>query len=324
MTPAPRFAGLRPALVPGGRHPRGARRAAGAGARSAVPARPGLRRAVPPGPGDRAGRATATPARTDPTRRGLEAAIGELEGGDALVFASGQAAITALLLAVLRPGDTVLLPADGYFTVRAFAAATLRELGVTPVYAPTAGPYPSFDGVRLVLLETPANPGLDVCDITRRGRRRARRRRAGRGRQHRGDAARAAAAGARRRRGGRLRHQGADRALRPAARLRGDELRGAARPVDDVAGADRRGARGVRRVAGAPVAGHAGPAAGPAEPRTRPRSPRCCGTAPTWTVCAGPGWPATRRTAVAVSADAPDSRASSRSTSAAPSGWPGS
>ena len=30
---------------------------------------------------------------------------------------------------------------------------------------PTAGPYPSFDGVRLVLLETPANPGLDVCDI---------------------------------------------------------------------------------------------------------------------------------------------------------------
>jgi cystathionine gamma-lyase len=30
---------------------------------------------------------------------------------------------------------------------------------------PTAGPYPDFTGVRLVLLETPANPGLDVCDI---------------------------------------------------------------------------------------------------------------------------------------------------------------
>jgi cystathionine gamma-lyase len=30
---------------------------------------------------------------------------------------------------------------------------------------PTAGPYPSFAGVRLVLLETPANPGLDVCDL---------------------------------------------------------------------------------------------------------------------------------------------------------------
>jgi cystathionine gamma-lyase len=95
----------------------------------------------------------------------LEAAIGGLEGGPALVFASGQAAITALLLAVLRPGDTVALPADGYFTVRAFAAGTLSELGVRTVLVPTAGPYPDFAGMRLVLLETPANPGLDVCDI---------------------------------------------------------------------------------------------------------------------------------------------------------------
>ncbi len=30
---------------------------------------------------------------------------------------------------------------------------------------PTAGPYPSFDGIGLVLLESPANPSLDVCDI---------------------------------------------------------------------------------------------------------------------------------------------------------------
>jgi cystathionine gamma-lyase len=35
------------------------------------------------------------------------------------------------------------------------------------VEVPTAGPYPSMDGVRLVLLESPANPGLDVVDITR-------------------------------------------------------------------------------------------------------------------------------------------------------------
>jgi cystathionine gamma-lyase len=101
----------------------------------------------------------------NPTRRALEAAIGELEGGAALAFASGQAAVTAVLLATLRSGDTVALPADGYFTVRAFAEETLRGLGVTPILVPTAGPYPSFAGVRLVLLETPANPGLDVCDI---------------------------------------------------------------------------------------------------------------------------------------------------------------
>ncbi|BAL92306.1 putative cystathionine/methionine gamma-synthase/lyase [Actinoplanes missouriensis 431] len=105
-------------------------------------------------------------ARTEhPTRELLEAAIGELEGGPALAFSSGQAAITALLLAVLRSGDTVALPADGYFTVRAFAESFLRDLGVTTVLVPTAGPYPDLTGVRLVLLETPANPGLDVCDV---------------------------------------------------------------------------------------------------------------------------------------------------------------
>ncbi|WJK40044.1 cystathionine gamma-lyase [Solwaraspora sp. WMMA2056] len=102
---------------------------------------------------------------TNPTRRALETAIGDLEGGDTLVFASGQAAITALLLTTLRPGDTVLLPADGYFTVRALVATVLEPLGVTVRLVPTAGPYPDFAGVRLVLLETPANPGLDVCDV---------------------------------------------------------------------------------------------------------------------------------------------------------------
>lgn len=101
----------------------------------------------------------------NPTRRLLESAIGELEGGDCLAFASGQAAVTGLLLAVLRPGDTVLLPADGYFPVRAFATDTLAANGVRPAFVPTAGPYPDLAGVRLVLLESPANPGLDVVDV---------------------------------------------------------------------------------------------------------------------------------------------------------------
>ncbi len=101
----------------------------------------------------------------NPTRRLLEDAIGELEGGGCLAFASGQAAITALLMTVLHPGDTVMIPSDGYYNVRSFAASTLAGLGITTVEAPTAGPYPSFGGVRLVLLETPANPGLDLVDI---------------------------------------------------------------------------------------------------------------------------------------------------------------
>jgi cystathionine gamma-lyase len=104
--------------------------------------------------------------RTDnPTWRALEQAIGSLEGGECVVFSAGMAALSAVLLTLLRPGDTVLLPADGYYNTRAFAAAHLAGFGVRVLEAPTAGPYPPMDGVRLVLLETPANPGLDVCDI---------------------------------------------------------------------------------------------------------------------------------------------------------------
>ena len=182
-----------------------------------------------------------------------------------LAFASGQAAITGLLLAVLRPGDTVALPSDGYFTVRAFAEATLRELGVSSIMVPTAGPYPSFDGVRLVLLETPANPGLDVCDI-------------------RALSAAAHAAGAlvavdnttATPLGQRPLDLGADLAVASGTKAltgHSDVLLGYVATRDDDLLArlttwrshDRRGARRVRRLAGPPLAGHAGPAAGPAE-----------------------------------------------------------
>jgi cystathionine gamma-lyase len=97
----------------------------------------------------------------NPTWRGFEAAVGDLEGGDCVVYASGLAAVSAVLTLV-GPGQTVVLPSDGYFLSRSLAAALA---GVDVVLCPTAGPYPSFDGVRLVLLETPANPGLDQCDI---------------------------------------------------------------------------------------------------------------------------------------------------------------
>jgi cystathionine gamma-lyase len=101
--------------------------------------------------------------RTDnPTWRALETAVGDLEGGECVVFSAGLAAVSAVVLTLVRPGDTIVLPADGYYRTRAWAA-TLDGVTVRP--APTAGPYPPFDGVRLVLLETPANPGLELCDI---------------------------------------------------------------------------------------------------------------------------------------------------------------
>jgi len=103
----------------------------------------------------------------NPTWRALEAAIGELDGGHTVLFASGMAAISATLRLLCRPGSAVVLPADGYYLARALAAEELAPLGVEVREVPTAGPWPSslFAGASLVLLETPSNPRLDVCDI---------------------------------------------------------------------------------------------------------------------------------------------------------------
>ncbi|MFI9385612.1 cystathionine gamma-lyase [Kutzneria sp. NPDC052558] len=99
----------------------------------------------------------------NPTWRALESAIGGLDGGLCTVFPSGMAAITTLLRTLLSPGDVIVVPADGYYLVRTF----LAELDVRAREVPTVGPWTPevVAGARLVLLETPSNPGLDVCDI---------------------------------------------------------------------------------------------------------------------------------------------------------------
>jgi cystathionine gamma-lyase len=100
----------------------------------------------------------------NPTWRALETAIGELDGGDCVVFGSGMAAIAAVLRIGARRGALVL-PSDGYYQARALAHGELAPLGVDVREVPTAGALPALDGAGLVLAETPSNPGLDVCDI---------------------------------------------------------------------------------------------------------------------------------------------------------------
>src|SRR5690606_23632370 len=103
----------------------------------------------------------------NPTWTAWEQALGALEGGQAVAFASGMAAISALLGVTLAPGDTVVLPADGYYTVRVLAANWLERIGVKVRLAPTAGnaQEDALVGARLLWIETPANPQPDVCDI---------------------------------------------------------------------------------------------------------------------------------------------------------------
>jgi cystathionine gamma-lyase len=100
----------------------------------------------------------------NPTWERYEAALGELEGGEAVLFASGMAAATAVLLTTLRPGQTLVMAADCYMDVRRIARDHLVPRGVELRLVPTAELAPPLEA-DLVWLESPSNPGLEVCDV---------------------------------------------------------------------------------------------------------------------------------------------------------------
>ncbi|MEU9980370.1 cystathionine gamma-lyase [Streptomyces sp. NPDC050856] len=112
----------------------------------------------------------------NPTWTHLERAIGELEAPSwpagqherTVVFASGMAAISAVLFSQLTSGDAVVLPSDGYQALP-LLRERLEAYGVEVRTAPTGGDaqLSVLDGARLLWIETPSNPGLDVCDIRR-------------------------------------------------------------------------------------------------------------------------------------------------------------
>ncbi|MFI5883838.1 cystathionine gamma-lyase [Streptomyces sp. NPDC051554] len=109
----------------------------------------------------------------NPTWTHLERAIGELEAPgrddvETLVFASGMAAISSVLFSQLRAGDAVVLPDDGY-QVLPLVREQLEAYGIEVHTAPTGGDaqLALLDGAKLLWIETPSNPGLDVCDVRR-------------------------------------------------------------------------------------------------------------------------------------------------------------
>ena len=109
---------------------------------------------------------------TNPTWTHLERAIGELEAPgepvETTVFASGMAAVSAVLFSQLKAGDAVVLPDDGYQALP-LLRERLEAYGVEVRTAPTGhdAQLSVLDGARLLWIETPSNPGLDVCDVRR-------------------------------------------------------------------------------------------------------------------------------------------------------------
>ncbi len=78
-----------------------------------------------------------------------------------------MAAMTSALRVLTRPGTTLVVPSDGYYQVRRFAAESLAPQGVTVIEASAAQMCDAAAGADVVLAETPVNPTLDVVDLHR-------------------------------------------------------------------------------------------------------------------------------------------------------------
>ncbi|HEY4380355.1 MAG TPA: cystathionine gamma-lyase [Acidobacteriaceae bacterium] len=133
-------------------------------------------------PGDPADAMYSYARSHNPTWTALEKALAQMESGqfapghpqagknyraNALVFASGMAACSSIFGAILRPGDVVVLPENAYFAARVLVQDYFAKMGVVVRLAPTAGNAQAehLEGARLLWIETPSNPTMEICDI---------------------------------------------------------------------------------------------------------------------------------------------------------------
>ncbi|MBY6205120.1 cystathionine gamma-synthase [Halomonas denitrificans] len=108
----------------------------------------------------------------NPTRKAWEACIADLEGGAAgFAFASGMAAVDTLMH-LLEPGDHVVAMHDLYGgTWRLFERVRRRSSGLDFTFAdlgdPDAAAAAITDRTKMIWVETPTNPMLQLVDIAR-------------------------------------------------------------------------------------------------------------------------------------------------------------
>ncbi|MGH8666630.1 MAG: trans-sulfuration enzyme family protein [Burkholderiales bacterium] len=105
-----------------------------------------------------------------PTHARVEKLVSELEGAEAaLVFASGMAAISSAVLSQLEAGDHVVAQRSHYMGTTQLVGSVLARFGVesTIVEQTDTGAFESAlrPETRLVLLESPSNPLLELTDL---------------------------------------------------------------------------------------------------------------------------------------------------------------
>jgi len=106
----------------------------------------------------------------NPTLRELESRLAALEEGEAaVVFASGMAASTTGILSTVKAGDEVLASASLYGGVTRLVRDILPNLGIQTRIVPTADllrlSTVASDRSRLLLLESPTNPAVEILDL---------------------------------------------------------------------------------------------------------------------------------------------------------------
>jgi methionine-gamma-lyase len=106
----------------------------------------------------------------NPTINALEACVAELEGGcGAIACATGMAAVSTVLLALLQQGGHVVGTHPLYGPSRGLIESHLRRFGVTATWVAAedaAGLRAAIRAeTRLVYVETPANPTLTLVDL---------------------------------------------------------------------------------------------------------------------------------------------------------------
>lgn len=108
----------------------------------------------------------------NPTVNAAEIRLASLEGAEsALLFPSGMAAVTTILLSLLSSGDHVVMTDDCYRRTRQFCLEFLQRFNITCTVTPM-GDYAALEdairpNTRLLISETPTNPYLRILDVER-------------------------------------------------------------------------------------------------------------------------------------------------------------